>query len=241
MVNIESGTIEATTGNALTVDNAAFHVSGGMISGGQNGICVKTQNSSPECTISNGKILCSGNGHALYMDQSVAKYIKLSGGAFKSTLNPTEPIRKFNGQIKCAFQDGKSLSPSPNTEGFYEVREVGTYTLVLTADKKDYNYNAGETVTVTVSAYGPGKINSFGFTPSYDSGKLELKSVTSANDGNFTVNQETGTSGYTVNGEGITLGDTSDSATELVTITFTAKENIKTLTIRRPSRSWIWR
>ena len=241
VVNIESGTIEATTGNALTVDNAAFHVSGGMISGGQNGICVKTQNSSPECTISNGKILCSGNGHALYMDQSVAKYIKLSGGAFKSTLNPTEPIRKFNGQIKCAFQDGKSLSPSPNTEGFYEVREVGTYTLVLTADKKDYNYNAGETVTVTVSAYGPGKINSFGFTPSYDSGKLELKSVTSANDGNFTVNQETGTSGYTVNGEGITLGDTSDSATELVTITFTAKENIKTLTIRRPSRSWIWR
>ncbi len=230
VVNIESGTIEATTGNALTVDNAAFHVSGGMISGGQNGICVKTQNSSPECTISNGKILCSGNGHALYMDQSVAKYIKLSGGAFKSTLNPTEPIRKFNGQIKCAFQDGKSLSPSPNTEGFYEVREVGTYTLVLTADKKDYNYNAGETVTVTVSAYGPGKINSFGFTPSYDSGKLELKSVTSANDGNFTVNQETGTSGYTVNGEGITLGDTSDSATELVTITFTAKENINNTT-----------
>ena len=228
VVNIESGTIEATTGNALTVDDAAFHVSGGMISGGQNGICVKTQNSSPECTISNGKILCSGNGHALYMDQSVAKYIKLSGGAFKSTLNPTEPIRKFNGQIKCAFQDGKSLSPSPNTEGFYEVREVGTYTFVLKADKE--HYNAGEPVTVTVSAYGPGKINSFGFTPSYDSGKLELKSVTSANDGNFTVNQETGTSGYTVNGEGITLGDTSDSATELVTITFTAKENINNTT-----------
>lgn len=66
VVNIESGTIEATTGNALTVEDAAFHVSGGMISGGQNGICVKTQNSSPECTISNGKILCSGNGHALY-------------------------------------------------------------------------------------------------------------------------------------------------------------------------------
>lgn len=228
VVNIESGTIEATTGNALTVDDAAFHVSGGMISGGQNGICVKTQNSSPECTISNGKILCSGNGHALYMDQSVAKYIKLSGGAFKSTLNPTEPIRKFNGQIKCTFQDGKSLSPSPNTEGFYEVREVGTYTLVLTADEE--HYNAGETVIVTVSAYGPGEINSFGFTPSYDSGKLELKSVTSANDGNFTVNQETGTSGYTVNGEGITLGDTSDSATELVTITFTAKENINNTT-----------
>lgn len=226
VVNIESGTIEATTGNALTVDDAAFHVSGGMISGGQNGICVKTQNSSPECTISNGKILCSGNGHALYMDQSVAKYIKLSGGAFKSTLNPTEPIRKFNGQIKCAFQDGKSLSPSPNTEGFYEVREVGTYTFVLKADKE--HYNAGEPVTVTVSAYGPGKINSFGFTPSYDSGKLELKSVTSANDGNFTVNPKTGMSGYTVNGKnGITLGNKSDTATELVTITFTAKGNIK--------------
>lgn len=225
VVNIESGTIEATTGNALTVEDAAFHVSGGMISGGQNGICVKTQNSSPECTISNGKILCSGNGHALYMDQSVAKYIKLSGGAFKSTLNPTEPIRKFNGQIKCTFQDGKSLSPSPNTEGFYEVREVGTYTFVLKADKE--HYNAGEPVTVTVSAYGPGKINSFGFTPSYDSGKLELKSVTSANDGNFTVNPKTGMSGYTVNGKnGITLGNKSDTATELVTITFTAKGNI---------------
>lgn len=229
VVNIESGTIEATTGNALTVDDAAFHVSGGMISGGQNGICVKTQNSSPECTISNGKILCSGNGHALYMDQSVAKYIKLSGGAFKSTLNPTEPIRKFNGQIKCAFQDGKSLSPSPNTEGFYEVREVGTYTFVLKADKE--HYNAGEPVTVTVSAYGPGKINSFGFTPSYDSGKLELKSVTSANDGNFTVNPKTGMSGYTVKGEsGITLGNKSDTATGLVTITFTAKENINDTT-----------
>lgn len=228
VVNIESGTIEATTGNALTVDDAAFHVSGGTISGGQNGICVKTQNSSPECTISNGKILCSGNGHALYMDQSVAKYIELSGGAFKSTLNPTEPIRKFNGQIKCTFQDGKSLSPSPNTEGFYEVREVGTYTFVLKADKE--HYNAGEPVTVTVSAYGPGKINSFGFTPSYDSGKLELKSVTSANDGNFTVNPKTGMSGYTVNGKngknGITLGNKSDTATELVTITFTAKGNI---------------
>lgn len=231
VVNIESGTIEATKGNALTVDGAAFRVSGGTISGGQNGICVNTQRLSPECTISNGKILCSGNGYALYMDQSVAQYIKLSGGAFKNTRNTTELIRKFDGQIKCTFLNGKSLSPSPNTEGFYEVREVGTYTFVLKADKKDYNYNAGETVTVTVSAYGPGKINSFGFTPSYDSGKLELKSVTSANDGNFTVNPKTGTSGYTVDGKnGITLGGTSDSATELVTITFTAKENINAAT-----------
>ena len=231
VVNIESGTIEATKGNALTVDGAAFRVSGGTISGGQNGICVNTQRLSPECTISNGKILCSGNGYALYMDQSVAQYIKLSGGAFKNTRNTTELIRKFDGQIKCTFLNGKSLSPSPNTEGFYEVREVGTYTFVLKADKKDYNYNAGETVTVTVSAYGPGKINSFGFTPSYDSGKLELKSVTSANDGNFTVNPKTGMSGYTVKGKnGITLGDTSDSATELVTITFTAKENINDTT-----------
>lgn len=229
VVNIESGTIEATTGNALTVDDAAFHVSGGMISGGQNGICVKTQNSSPECTISNGKILCSGNGHALYMDQSVAKYIKLSGGAFKSTLNPTEPIRKFNGQIKCTFQDGKSLSPSPNTEGFYEVREVGTYTFVLKADKE--HYNAGETVTVTVSAYGPGSINSFGFTPVFDSGKLALGKVTDIVTGNtLQYNPSNGKSGYTVTGEGITLGKASNSATKLVTITFTAKENINDTT-----------
>lgn len=223
VVNIESGTIEAKKGNALKVDNAAFHVSGGTIIGGNNGIYVVTQSLSPECTISNGKIICNGNGFALNMDDAaIAGSIQLSGGAFKNTANTTELIRN---QDKCAFQDSKSLSPSPNTEGFYEVREVGTYTFVLTADQK--HYNAGETVTVTVSAYGPGKINSFGFTPSYESGKLELKSVTSANEGNFTVNPKTGTSGYTVNGEnGITLGNTSNTATPLVTITFTARENI---------------
>lgn len=224
VVNIESGTIESEKGNALTVDNAAFHVSGGTITGGNNGIYVATQNASPVCTVSGGKIICSGNGYALNMDHAViAGSIQLSGGAFKNTVYSTALIRN---QDKCAFQADKSLSPSPNTEGFYEVREVGTYMLVLTADNKEQHYNAGETVTVTVSAYGPNSINSFGFTPSYDSDKLELKSVTSANDGNFTVNQETGTSGYTVNGEGITLGGTSDSATKLVTITFTAKENI---------------
>lgn len=226
VVNIESGTIQAANGNGLKVSDAAFHVSGGTIIGGNNGIYVTTQSASPVCTVSGGKIICKGNGYALNMDDAaIAGSIQLSGGAFMNTVHATELIRN---QDKCTFLDDKSLSPSPNTEGFYEVREVGTYTLVLTADEE--HYNAGETVIVTVSAYGPGKINSFGFTPSYDSGKLELKSVTSANDGNFTVNQETGTSGYTVNGEGITLGDTSDSATELVTITFTAKENINNTT-----------
>ena len=229
VVNIESGTIKATNGNGLKVDNAAFHVSGGTITGGNNGIYVATHSASPVCTVSGGKIICKGNGFALNMDDAaIAGSIQLSGGAFMNTVHATELIRN---QDKCAFQDSKSLSPSPNTEGFYEVREVGTYTLVLTADKKDYNYNAGETVTVTVSAYGPGSINSFGFTPSYDSGKLELKSVTSANKGNFTVNNSTGKSGYTVNGKnGITLGNKSDTATELVTITFTAKENINNTT-----------
>ena len=240
VVNIESGTIEATKGNGLKVNDAAFHVSGGTIIGGNNGIYVATQNASPVCTVSGGKIICSGNGFALNMDHAaIAGSIQLSGGAFKNTVNTTELIRKFDGQIKCAFQDSKSLSPSPNTEGFYEVREVGTYTLVLTADKKDYNYNAGETVTVTVSAYGPGSINSFGFTPSYDSGKLELKSVTSANKGNFTVNNSTGKSGYTVSGNGIALGKASTDATKLVTITFTAKGNINdndttTITLKDP-------
>lgn len=229
VVNIESGTIEAAKGNGLKVDGAAFHVSGGTITGGNNGIYVATQNASPVCTVSGGKIICKGNGYALNMDQSVAQCIELSGGAFKNTVNTTDLIRKFDGKIKCTFLDGKSLSPSPNTEGFYEVREVGTYTFVLKANKE--HYNAGETVTVTVSAYGPDSINSFGFTPSYDSGKLELKSVTSANDGNFTVNPKTGMSGYTVNGKnGITLGNKSDTATELVTITFTAKENINDTT-----------
>lgn len=229
VVNIKSGDIQAAKGNGLKVDGAAFHVSGGTITGGNNGIYVASQSTSPVCTVSGGKIICTGNGYALNMDQSVAQYIELSGGAFKNTRYPTELIRKFDGKIKCTFPDGKSLSPSPNTEGFYEVREVGTYTLVLTADKE--HYNAGETVTVTVSAYGPNSINSFGFTPSYDSDKLELKIVTSANEGIFTVNPKTGTSGYTVDGKnGITLGGTSDSATELVTITFTAKENINAAT-----------
>lgn len=237
VVNIESGTIEATRGNGLKVDGAAFHVSGGTITGGNNGIYVATHSASPVCTVSGGKIICKGNGFALNMDDAaIAGSIQLSGGAFMNTVHATELIRN---QDKCAFQDSKSLSPSPNTEGFYEVREVGTYMLVLTADNKEQHYNAGETVTVTVSAYGPGSINSFSFTPSYDSDKLELKSVTSANDGNFTVNQETGTSGYTVNGEGITLGGTSDSATKLVTITFTAKGNINdndttTITLKDP-------
>ena len=225
VVNVESGTIQAAKGNALTVDGAAFHVSGGTISGGQNGICVKTQSSSPDCTISGGKILCSGNGYALYMDQSVAPYIKLSGGLFKNTTsdNGTYLIRYAD---KCSYTDGKSLSTSPNTEGFYEVRVVGTYTFVLKAGKE--HYNAGETVTVTVSAYGSGSINSFGFTPSYDAQKLMFVDVKPADtNGNFTVNQETGKSGYTVNGKsGITLGTASTDATELVTITFTAKENI---------------
>lgn len=230
VVNIESGTIEATRGNGLKVDGAAFHVSGGTITGGNNGIYVATHSASPVCTVSGGKIICKGNGFALNMDDAaIAGSIQLSGGAFMNTVHATELIRN---QDKCAFQNSKSLSPSPNTEGFYEVREVGTYTFVLKADKE--HYNAGEPVTVTVSAYGPGKINSFGFTPSYDSGKLELKSVTSANDGNFTVNPKTGMSGYTVNGKngknGITLGNKSDTATELVTITFTAKENINDTT-----------
>lgn len=223
VVNIESGTIEATGGNALAVDGAAFHVSGGTISGGQNGICVKTQNASSDCTISGGKILCSGNGYALYMDESVASCIKLSGGHFKNT-NANDGTFLIRYPNKCTFLNGTSLSPSPNTEGFYEVRVVGIYTFVLEADKE--HYNAGETVIVTVSAYGPGSINSFGFTPDFDSTELELKNVTSANEGNFTVNESTGKSGYTVTGNGITLGNASNTATPLVTITFTAKENI---------------
>ena len=227
VVNIESGTIESEKGNALKVDGAAFHVSGGTITGGNNGIYVATQNASPVCTVSGGKIICKGNGYALNMDHAaIAGSIQLSGGAFKNAVHPTDLI---SNQDKCTFPDGKSLSPSPNTEGFYVVREVGTYTFVLTADKE--HYNAGETVIVTVSAYGPNSINSFGFTPSYESSKLELKNVTPANNGNFTVNPKTGKTGYVVDSEtGIALGADGAHATSLVTITFTAKENINAAT-----------
>lgn len=229
VVNIEGGTIEATKGSALTVDGAAFHVSGGTISGGQNGICVKTQNSSPECTISNGKILCSGKGYALYMDQSVAKYIKLSGGAFKNTFS-NDGTYLIRYQDKCTFQDGTSLAPEADTEGFYAVRVVGNYTLRLTADKT--HYNAGETVTVTVSAFGNGSINSFGFTPVFDSDKLTLGEVNAiVTGGSLEQNPENGKTGYVVDSKkGIALGTDGANATALVKITFTANTDVNAAT-----------
>lgn len=229
VVNIEGGTIEATKGSALTVDGAAFHVSGGTISGGQNGICVKTQNSSPECTISNGKILCSGKGYALYMEQSVAKYIKLSGGAFKNTFS-NDGTYLIRYQDKCTFQDGTSLAPEADTEGFYAVRVVGKYTLRLTANKP--HYNAGETVTVTVSAFGNGSINSFGFTPVFDSDKLKLGEVTVlVNGGTLQQNPANGKTGYVVNSNtGIALGTDGAHATALAKITFTAQADVNAAT-----------
>ena len=231
VVNIESGTIEATKGNALKVDNAAFHVSGGTIIGGNNGIYVVTQSLSPECTISNGKIICNGNGFALNMDDAaIAGSIQLSGGAFKNTLNTTELIRKFGGQIKCTFLNGTSLAPEADTEGFHAVRVVGNYTLRLTADKT--HYNAGETVTVTVSAFGNGSINSFGFTPVFDSDKLTLGEVTAlVTGGSLKQNPENGKTGYVVDSEtGITLGTGGANATALAKITFTAKADVNAAT-----------
>ena len=231
VVNIESGTIEATKGNALKVDNAAFHVSGGTIIGGNNGIYVVTQSLSPECTISNGKIICNGNGFALNMDDAaIAGSIQLSGGAFKNTLNTTELIRKFGGQIKCTFLNGTSLAPEADTEGFYAVRVVGNYTLRLTADKT--HYNAGETVTVTVSAFGNGSINSFGFTPVFDSGKLALGEVTAiVTGGTLQQNPANGKTGYVVNSNtGIALGADGAHATALAEITFTAKADVNAAT-----------
>ena len=230
VVNIESGDIQAANGNGLKVDGAAFHVSGGTITGGNNGIYVATQSTSPVCTVSGGKIICEGNGYALNMDQTVAQYIKLSGGAFKNTRYPDELIRKFDGEIKCTFLNGTSLAPEADTEGFYAVRVVGHYTLRLTADKT--HYNAGETVTVTVSAFGNGNINSFGFTPVFDSGKLKLGEVTAlVTDGTLQRNPETGKTGYVVGSEtGIDLGADGANATALVKITFTAKADVNTAT-----------
>lgn len=230
VVNIESGDIEATTGNALTVDGAAFHVSGGTITGGNNGIYVATQNASPDCTVSGGKIICKGNGYALNMDQTVAQYIKLSGGAFKNTRYPAELIRKFEGQIKCTFLDGTSLAPEADTEGFHAVRVVGHYTLRLTADKA--HYNAGETVTVTVSAFGNRSINSFCFTPDFDNGKLKLGEVTAlVSGGSLDYDKSNGKTGYVADSEtGIALGTDGAHATPLVKITFTANADVNAAT-----------
>lgn len=231
VVNIEGGTIEATNGNGLKVDGAAFHVSGGTITGGNNGIYVATQNASPVCTVSGGKIICSGNGFALNMDHAaIAGNIQLSGGAFKNTVYPTELIRKFDGQIKCTFLDSTSLAPEADTEGFYAVRVVGNYTLRLTADKT--HYNAGETVTVTVSAFGNGSINSFGFTPVFDSDKLTLGEVNAiVTGGSLEQNPENGKTGYVVDSKkGIALGTDGANATALVKITFTANTDVNAAT-----------
>lgn len=230
VVNIESGDIQAAKGNGLKVDGAAFHVSGGTITGGNNGIYVATQNASPDCTVSGGKIICKGNGYALNMDQTVAQYIKLSGGAFKNTRYPAELIRKFEGQIKCTFLDGTSLAPEADTEGFYAVRVVGNYTLRLTADKT--HYNAGETVTVTVSAFGNGSINSFGFTPVFESDMLTLGEVNAiVTGGTLQQNPANGKTGYVVNSNtGIALGADGAHATALAKITFTAQADVNAAT-----------
>lgn len=231
VVNIGSGTIEATNGNGLKVDGAAFHVSGGTITGGNNGIYVATQNASPVCTVSGGKIICSGNGFALNMDHAaIAGNIQLSGGAFKNTVYPTELIRKFNGQIKCTFLDSTSLAPEADTEGFHAVRVVGHYTLRLTADKA--HYNAGETVTVTVSAFGNRSINSFCFTPDFDNGKLKLGEVTAlVSGGSLDYDKSNGKTGYVADSEtGIALGTDGAHATPLVKITFTANADVNAAT-----------
>lgn len=230
VVNIESGDIQAAKGNGLKVDGAAFHVSGGTITGGNNGIYVATQNASPDCTVSGGKIICKGNGYALNMDQTVAQYIKLSGGAFKNTRYPAELIRKFEGQIKCTFLDGTSLAPEADTEGFHAVRVVGHYTLRLTADKA--HYNAGETVTVTVSAFGNRSINSFCFTPDFDNGKLKLGEVTAlVSGGSLDYDKSNGKTGYVADSEtGIALGTDGAHATPLVKITFTANADVNAAT-----------
>lgn len=229
VVNIESGTIQAANGNGLRVDDAAaFHVSGGTITGGYNGIYVATQNTSPVCTVSGGKIICKGNGFALNMDDAaIAGKIQLSGGAFKNTVNPTDLIRN---QGKCDFKNGTSLAPEADTEGFHAVRVVGHYTLRLTADKA--HYNAGETVKVTVSAFGNGSINSFGFTPVFDSGKLTLGEVTVlVTGGSLDYDKSNGKTGYVVDSEtGIALGADGANATPLVEITFTANADVNAAT-----------
>lgn len=230
VVNIESGTIEAKKGNGLKVDGAAFHVSGGTIIGGNNGIYVVTQSLSPECTISNGKIICNGNGFALNMDDAaIAGKIQLSGGAFKNTFS-NDGTYLIRYQDKCTFQDDTSLAPEADTEGFYAVRVVGKYTLRLTADKA--HYNAGETVKVTVSAFGNGSINSFGFTPVFDSGKLTLGEVTAlVTGGSLDYDKSNGKTGYVVDSEtGIALGADGANATPLVEITFTANADVNAAT-----------
>ena len=234
-VDIKGGTIIGAE-NGLVAKGGSFAISGGTIQGGTNGIYVSTVDGSDRrSSISGGKIIANGaEGYALKVDYAnPVTYVDFSGGRFKNTKTQGNlyPAKDNNGtDVVLTFLDGKSLSPAPDSDGFYEVRVVGTYTFVLKADKE--HYNAGETVTVTVSAYGPGGINSFGFTPSYDAQKLTFVDVKPADTtGNFTVNQETGKSGYTVNGKnGITLGTASTDATELVTITFTAKENINAAT-----------
>lgn len=231
-VNIQGGTIIGAE-NGLAVTGGSFAISGGTIQGGTNGVYVSGVDSNDRrSSISGGDIIANGaEGYALKVEYAnPVTYVDLSGGRFKNTATPDNlyPAKDNNGaDVVLTFLDGKSLSPAADSEGFYAVRVVGSYTLVLTADKD--HYNAGETVTVTVSAYGTtaGSINSFGFTPSFADTKLTFESVTPANTGSFSVNKRTGKSGYVVEGKGgITLGTTYANATKLATIIFTAKENI---------------
>lgn len=228
-VQINGGTISGQQ-DGLVISGGSFAVSGGTIQGGVNGIYAASVGTSSErSSISGGKIIAGGTeGYALKVDYAnPVTYIDFSGGRFKNTAAPDNlyPATDKNGaEVVLTFLDGKSLSPAPDSEGFYAVRVVGSYTLRLTADKN--HYNAGETVTVTVSAYGTtaGSINSFGFTPQYATDKLTLGEVSSlVVGGTLQSNRVSGKSGYVVEGSGLTIGT---EPTQLVQITFKAKDDI---------------
>ncbi len=148
--------------------------------------------------------------------------------------NGAEPTKPAEGGKKYVFTGWTTASDGTGTKYssdasipvtgdltlYAQFRVATAYTWVLTPDKTDYN--AGETVTVTVSAYGAAEsqISSFGFNTAFDAGQLTVQSVKAAFTGG-SVATNGGKLGYVIEGKApITISGDKNAPTKLATITF---------------------
>ena len=148
--------------------------------------------------------------------------------------NGTEPTKPAEGGKEYVFTGWNTASDGTGTKYssdasipvtgdltlYAQFRVATAYTWVLTPDKTDYN--AGETVTVTVSAYGAAEsqISSFGFNTTFNADQLTVPSVKAAFTGGL-VESKGGKLGYVISGKApITISGDKNSPTKLATITF---------------------
>ena len=146
----------------------------------------------------------------------------------------TEPTKPAEGGKEYVFTGWNTASDGTGTKYssdasipvtgdltlYAQFRVATAYTWVLKPDKTDYN--AGETVTVTVSAYGAteSQISSFGFNTDFDTDQLKVQSVAAAFTGGL-VESKGGKLGYVISGKApITISGDKNSPTKLATITF---------------------